>query len=149
MPENPSNKKYHEGLCEQLVAFMAQGKSFLAFGGKVRVGKTTLYNWAQRYPEFKEAWEIGEAAYREYWENLNAMGGAGIEMTKKDKDGKEVRIKPNPAFVTFTLARKLKDFREHTVVEDAGAPSRLIIDFGDEKEKEPTNEDMEAQDDNQ
>lgn len=43
---------------------MKRGYSFESFGGRVGVGKTTLYNWCAAFPEFNEAKKRGMEASR-------------------------------------------------------------------------------------
>lgn len=60
--------------CEQLIEHMAEGLSFVAFAGKLRKSKQTLYTWVENHPEFKEAKAVGEAASLYYWETLGKRG---------------------------------------------------------------------------
>lgn len=79
--DNPTPKKkagqptkYKPEYCEQVVAFMAQGFSVEAFAGHVWVSKDTLYEWMERYPEFKEAVAIGRERSRVWWEEAARAG---------------------------------------------------------------------------
>lgn len=54
--------KYKPEYCDMLIEHMAEGFSFESFGGKVRCGRTTLYDWVANFPEFAEAKEIGQLA---------------------------------------------------------------------------------------
>ena len=49
---------------------MAEGYSFSTFGAIVGTGRTTLYEWVARYPEFKKAKQRGESLAQMYWETL-------------------------------------------------------------------------------
>ena len=72
---------YKEEYCQQLIDHMSQGKSFQSFGAKVRAGRTTLYDWTNKFPEFKEAREIGQAAALDFFETRLILKASGT--TKK------------------------------------------------------------------
>lgn len=57
--------------CDQAVAFMADGYSLTAFAGQIGVSRQTIYNWAERHPEFLDAVKRGEAASQLWWERRN------------------------------------------------------------------------------
>lgn len=52
--------KYKPEYCEMLIEHMAKGHSFESFGGVVLCGVRTLYDWAERFPEFAEAKAIAQ-----------------------------------------------------------------------------------------
>jgi len=47
--------KYKKKYCEELIEHMKQGFSYETFGGKVGVGKTTMYDWEHVHDEWKAA----------------------------------------------------------------------------------------------
>ena len=51
--------EYDPKFCDMLIEHMALGYSFASFGGVINIGKTTLYAWVSRYPEFSESKDIG------------------------------------------------------------------------------------------
>lgn len=69
--------KYKEEYCEMLVNHMAQGYSFESFGADINVSFRTLYNWADNYPQFLQAKELGLTKCRKFWEKLGIAGTAG------------------------------------------------------------------------
>lgn len=60
-----------------LIEFMAEGLSFEAFAGHVRVHKDTLYNWEKLFPEFSEAKKLGFSRNLEFWERMGVNGAMG------------------------------------------------------------------------
>jgi hypothetical protein len=69
--------KYKREYCEALVEHMAQGYSFDAFGGKLLVGKRTLFDWLDKHIEFREAKDRGELACLYFWEKTGLAGTHG------------------------------------------------------------------------
>ena len=51
--------KYKEEYNEKLLKHMARGLTFEAFASRINVERKTLYNWCDKYPEFKRAKDIG------------------------------------------------------------------------------------------
>lgn len=50
---------YKKEYCQMLIAHMAEGLSFESFAGVIKKTRQCLYEWRERYPEFKEAFELG------------------------------------------------------------------------------------------
>jgi len=69
--------KYKPEYCQMLIDHMAEGLSFDAFAGKLGLERKTLYNWAKRYPEFKEAKQIGWDKNLFFWEKVGIDGILG------------------------------------------------------------------------
>lgn len=68
---------YKQEYCEELVRYMSGGKSFVSFAGHINVGKRTIYEWVEKYPEFKEAKDIAKAKCEEFYVNLGLDMAAG------------------------------------------------------------------------
>jgi hypothetical protein len=88
--------QYHHNFCQLLEDHMAQGFSFESFGAVVRVGRRTLYEWRDQYPEFADAYEIGTELALSWWENV--IRGGYIESRESDKVNMKV--------VTFFLRNR-------------------------------------------
>lgn len=73
--------KYKPEYCEAVVKHMEQGYSFETFGAIIDVGRTTLYEWVEVYPEFKKAKQIAMAKCQMWWEKT---GHEGMFMGGKD-----------------------------------------------------------------
>lgn len=69
--------EYKPEYCETLIKYMSQGKSFVSFAGHINVGKRTIYDWVERYPEFSEAKQIAKAKCEEYYINLGLDMASG------------------------------------------------------------------------
>ena len=70
---------YKQEYCQQLVDHMAQGYSFESFGANVDCGRTTLFGWVEKYPEFKEALHKGKEKGKKLFEGLLMAKVRGIE----------------------------------------------------------------------
>lgn len=72
-----------------LIDHMATGQSFTTFAAVLNVGKRTMYDWCDNFPEFKEAKEIGQAKAQQFMEKrlIAKISGQKIEgVDKKDID---------------------------------------------------------------
>ena len=61
---------YKPEYCQKLIDHMSSGKSFVSFAGTINVGKRTIYEWVERYPEFAQAKQVAKSKCQEYYENL-------------------------------------------------------------------------------
>lgn len=61
---------YKSEFCALLITHMAEGLSFESFAGTVSTTKKTLYNWADKNPDFLHAKEIATEKCRLFWERL-------------------------------------------------------------------------------
>ena len=60
--------KYKPEYCDHLIAQMGKGFSMTAVAGSMGVAKSTLFYWAQNYPDFSDALKKGEAVRLLFWE---------------------------------------------------------------------------------
>lgn len=77
-PKPGAPDKYEPRFCQMLIDHMREGLSIHAFGGVVLVSRQTLYNWLDKYPEFKEAKEIGESLSLLFWEKMGRSGAMTV-----------------------------------------------------------------------
>jgi len=70
-------KKYDPKFCDFLIDHMSRGYSYESFAANVNVGKSTLYYWENKHPEWKEAKEIGWSKSQLFWEQLGKAGCSG------------------------------------------------------------------------
>lgn len=108
--ESPEVKKtfgwYDPKYCQMLIRHMSTGKSFESFGGveSVWVGRSTLYDWAEKNPEFAEAREIGKSARLNQQEGRLMAMSMGIEI--KNEDGTKTTYHPKhgkPQFIQWLM----------------------------------------------
>ena len=59
--------EYKPEYCDELIKYMGQGKSFVSFAGHIGVGKRTIYDWVERYPEFSEAKQVAKAKCEDFY----------------------------------------------------------------------------------
>jgi hypothetical protein len=66
--------------CDELIRWMAQGKSYITWGAKhsPRVAQTTMYEWEKKFPDWVEAKKTGYALGLDYYENLLQAVALGI-----------------------------------------------------------------------
>lgn len=69
--------KYREEYNDLLIQHMEKGFCFSTFACSIRVSRKTLYNWEKRFPDFREAFEIGEAKALAYYEQIGIKGMLG------------------------------------------------------------------------
>lgn len=71
---------YREEYVEQVVAHLGEGFSLASFGGIVGASRQTIYDWADRHPEFLDAIKQGRAKGQHLWEQRltrQAVEGTG------------------------------------------------------------------------
>jgi hypothetical protein len=76
--------KYKPEFCEQLISHMSQGKSFESFGAKANAGRRTLFDWVEKYPEFKQAKEAGEMKALDFLETISIAKISGKNIPNFD-----------------------------------------------------------------
>jgi len=61
--------KYDPAYCETVIDLMENGYSITEFAGSIRVARSTVYKWADEFPEFSDALNTGQAISALWWEN--------------------------------------------------------------------------------
>ena len=99
--------QYKKEYCEKLIEHMSQGFSLSTFGGTVGVTRQTIYDWIERYPEFKEAKDIAFAKSQEFFEKRLIAKASGAEIKTKGFNKKEI----DTACLIFALKTRFhKDY---------------------------------------
>lgn len=97
---------YEPGYCHQLVEHMAQGYSFESFAAVVKTHKQTLYDWADKNPDFYDAKLRGFAECLKWWED---QGNKGLwNETFKDGDGMTVSRSINATVWRLNMQNRFK-----------------------------------------
>jgi hypothetical protein len=86
-----TNYKYKPEYCEMLIEHMGQGLSLRSFAGKIRVVRSTVYEWIKTFPEFAEAKEIGEDVRLMYYEQLASAKASGRKIAGFDHKKSDFR----------------------------------------------------------
>lgn len=68
------NRKYKPEYAQQLLEHVKSGRSYISFAAECGVSVSTLYEWRDKHPEFKEAWQIAQPLAFKHWENQGMMG---------------------------------------------------------------------------
>jgi hypothetical protein len=64
--------KYTEDMPQIIVDYMAQGNSVIQFAALVGIHKDTLYEWANKYPDFSDAFRRARILCESFWEKKYA-----------------------------------------------------------------------------
>lgn len=130
--------KYKTEYCSELVEHMAAGGSIRGFAGKVRVSSRTLYDWFEKYPDFKRARDVGSNASFHWWEEQGRLGV--WEITEYDENGKpSLRKKLNAPVWIANMNNRFK-WRHEPQVEveinnNASQADKVAKDVFDEIKK--------------
>lgn len=69
---------YNPKYCEEIVEYMRQGFSKIAFAAHIGINVSSIYEWERNYPEFSVAIKVAEQECQKYWENMGNMGAMGM-----------------------------------------------------------------------
>jgi transposase-like protein len=69
--------KYREEYCNIAVEYLGKGHSIVALAGKLGVRESTAHAWAKKYPEFREALDLGIAKAVGFWEDKLIAAASG------------------------------------------------------------------------
>jgi len=72
---------YRQEYCEQVINFMATGRSLTAFAGSIRVSLDAVYDWIRVHPEFSEAVSRARPARVKWLEDKLLKSRKGAETT--------------------------------------------------------------------
>lgn len=75
--EFAKRRGYEPHYPDMLINHMAQGLSFETFAAAVGHPIATIRKWAEDYPDFNQAREIGESYLLLFWEKMGIAGAAG------------------------------------------------------------------------
>lgn len=76
--------KYDKKYCDVVIDYMSRGYSKEACAGAIGISKNTLYEWAKKHEDFKDAISIGEARSQLFWEAM------AVDYTVHSKNGKQI-----------------------------------------------------------
>jgi transposase-like protein len=103
---------YRPEFCEQAVELGAQGKSYAQIGAAFGVARKTLYEWAERYPEFRDALARARDLSLSWWEEQAHTG------MWESPEG----LRLNPQLWSRSMAARFPDdYRESKKTEITGA----------------------------
>jgi hypothetical protein len=70
--------KYKKEYCKELIDHMSNGFSLTSFCAVINVHRSSVYDWIAKYPEFKEARDIGFSKSLLIWERMGIDLATGI-----------------------------------------------------------------------
>lgn len=106
MANSSKNNKYRPEFAQELIKHMSDGSSMESFTAVIwnkygiYISKTSLYNWKNEKPEFKEAYNIGYALGLKFYEELAKAHATG-HISEKIK--KVQNMKMDSKIVCFKL----------------------------------------------
>jgi len=69
--------KYNPSMCSIATKVLSDGESLAAVCAELEITRSTLYEWRDHHPEFREAIEIGLQKAQRDWERLGRNGIEG------------------------------------------------------------------------
>lgn len=118
---NPS--KYKPEYCEMLIKHMSQGFSYETFGAKVNCGRTTLYDWESKHPEWKEAKATAMEKAQEFFEQRLIA-----KLAAQKIEGIDSKLIDTACLIFALKTRFHKTYGEKKEVEHKG--DAFSINFG-------------------
>lgn len=96
--------------CQKLIEHMRMGDSFYTFGFTIGVGRRTLYHWLDKFPIFKDAYDLAWCGCLKFYEDLFKYDTLGMEPTMTGPDGKKIKLnKLKSDNLKYTLSRRFKE----------------------------------------
>ena len=120
---------YTEEMPIRLIEHFKEGRSFESFAGRddVMVGRSTIYDWVDKYEEFRIAKEIGESKALYFYETL--LNAISRGKTIKDSKGEVVfdPKKSDPKSVMFVLKTRFHKIYSDRIKVDNENPTTSIV----------------------
>ena len=107
---------YKPEYCEQIKKWGKQGDFPVKWASKLGVGKTTMFDWQQKYPEFKEAYAV-------------AKTHAESKLTDKALEGDALDLNKGKWYLSACFGVSETN-RQQVQAEISTAPE-IKVDFGD------------------
>lgn len=110
--------KYHKDMCIKAEEVLAGGESLAAICAELDISRTTLYEWRDTHPEFREAIESGLQKAQRVWEKIGRNGiegnyekfnGAPWIFTMKNRFRDDYKEDKEPKSESTTIIEKLID----------------------------------------
>lgn len=137
--------KYKKELCEEAIKLARKGLMVYQIAKSFGISNKTLYNWANKYPEFKEAInECHEIVINEVEGALfKSALGYDVEETEEREGDENLRITKrrhipvNDRAAKWILSNKRpNEWREKQTIEHTGNANFEVIVIGDDGDEE-------------
>jgi len=76
--------KYKPEYCELVIEHMKKGKSLRSFCARVDVIPANVYSWIEKFPDFRNAVELGRQKAFDWWEEQGINGLYNTAFTNPD-----------------------------------------------------------------
>lgn len=136
---------YKPEYCQLLIDHMSKGYSFQSFAGLVSVATDTIYEWADKHPEFSEAHKVGVARSRKFWEEKGLEGIFSTSETRRKGNATYTVSKSmNAAVWTASMRTRFKDWNDclfkskedqEKEKNNSGSSPKLVIEFTEKNGK--------------
>jgi len=111
--------KYDPKYAELLFEHLSKGFSFASFGGDIGIVRSTLYEWVDIFPEFKEAKIKGEQAGLRVYENALLAKATG-----NDNMGVDLKLVDNSCLI---FALKTRFHRVYGEKKASSEDDELVV----------------------
>lgn len=110
--------KYKKELCDKAYEVLANGESLASVCAELNITRTTLYEWRDTQPDFKDAIERGLQKAQHVWEKIGEhgikghyekFGGAPWIFVMKNRFRDDYKEDKEPKTVSETIVEKLID----------------------------------------
>ena len=112
---NPT--KYKPEYCEELKKHMATGMSYESFGAEVDCGRSTLYDWEDKYPEWKAAKKTATEKAQSFFEKRLIAKTSGQKFNNENFDTKLI---DNSCLIFALKTRFHKTYGEKQEITNKG-----------------------------
>ena len=82
-----SEYPYAKGYCKTLIDFMGKGHAFENFTGEIEVPMRVIRRWLREHPDFMDAYEVGKAKHKIFWEKLDMASKVSGKRPRKSSSG--------------------------------------------------------------
>lgn len=113
-----SENKYKPEYCQMLIDHMKAGRSFSTFVAVTMASRKTMYEWIDKYPEFKEAKEVAFALSQKFFEDRLIAKGSGQEIEGINTKDIDLGAIIFPLKTRFHQDYGEKNRHEHTLITD-------------------------------
>ena len=119
--------QYKEEYCDLLVNHLSKGLSLQCFGGTVGVSRATVYDWIDRYPEFKAAKEEGVQKAMQFHEEI-----LSAKLSGRDLKGFDPKKSDTTALIFALKTRFHEVYGDKQKIEASITPAFKIVEFDEE-----------------
>lgn len=121
--------KYKPEYCDMVIEHMRTGQSLASFAASLLTHRGVLYQWQDKFPEFKDACNTAHELSLQWFEDFSKQAMTGRLF---DKEYKGKYDKYNPNMLQFLMSRRFRDYnRDKPVVEveDMTTKNKITLSY--------------------